>query len=215
MKLMEYNNYFDKLFLKYTSDTDLILKLKSELIEAYTHVNRHYHNIKHIETLFDLAHKYQHLITDFDLLLFSILYHDIVYFVSNFDNEEESASLCASRLKTLGLEQTKIKKSYEMILATKTHHLSDSVNNFDAQFFLDIDLSVLGSNPDTYDIYATQIRKEYSIYPDSVYNKGRIKIVENILSTQIFKTNIFNNELEKQARENINREINSLKNNLP
>ena len=53
-----------------------------------------------------------------------------------------------------------------------------------------------------------QIRKEYSIYPDFLYNPGRKKALEHFLEHKfIFQTEEFRTQYETKARENIKREI--------
>jgi predicted metal-dependent HD superfamily phosphohydrolase len=81
----------------------------------------------------------------------------------------------------------------------------------DINIFTDADLSVLGQDWNTYENYLIQIRKEYSIYPDFVYNSGRKKVLQHFLSMErIFKTNNFFEKLEAQAKENLQRELEQL-----
>ena len=74
----------------------------------------------------------------------------------------------------------------EQILATKSHVKS---TDSDTNFFTDADLSVLGQSWEVYSIYYKNVRKEYSIYPDLLYNPGRKKVLQHFLSmARIFKT---------------------------
>ena len=78
-------------------------------------------------------------------------------------------------------------------------------------FLLDADLAILGKDWETYENYIKQIRKEYSIYPDFLYNLGRKKILIHFLEfEEIFKTEHFKAKYEKIARENIQKEISML-----
>jgi predicted metal-dependent HD superfamily phosphohydrolase len=91
-----------------------------------------------------------------------------------------------------------------MILATKEHQRSDDETNL----FTDADLSVLGADRETYLLYVQQIRAEYSIYPDILYNPGRKKVLEHFLNMEnIFKTNEFRTKYESAARKNLEAEI--------
>lgn len=73
---------------------------------------------------------------------------------------------------------------------------------------MDLDLSILGKSKVEYENYYKNVRKEYKIYPDFMYNKGRIKALKSILeSDKIFKTDFFIHKYEEKARENINLEI--------
>jgi len=70
---------------------------------------------------------------------------------------------------------------------------------------------VLGADAETYQQYTQQIRKEYGIYPNIVYNPGRKKVLQHFLSMpHIYKTEVFYNRYEKQARVNLAWELNML-----
>ena len=85
----------------------------------------------------------------------------------------------------------------------------------DTNILLDIDLSILGENPMKYKEYCENIRKEYQIYPDFIYRKGRQKVLENILKLDsIYKTEFFKQEYESQAKENLTLELNQLNNGI-
>lgn len=79
----------------------------------------------------------------------------------------------------------------------------------DLQFLLDFDLAVLGANEKTYLNYTQQIRREYKLYPDFLYKKGRIKMLEHFLNKKrIFQSEPLFQLYENQARFNIEEELN-------
>lgn len=81
------------------------------------------------------------------------------------------------------------------------------------ELFLDLDLSILGATEEEYDAYARQIREEYSHYPWEAYSKGRRAVMEGFLKRErLYFTPHFHNKLEAAARNNIQREIDSLQN---
>lgn len=62
-----------------------------------------------------------------------------------------------------------------------------------------------------YSQYTKQVRQEYSIYSDVIYNAGRKKVLNHFLTmNRIFKTPYFFDKLEKQAKENLFKELESL-----
>jgi predicted metal-dependent HD superfamily phosphohydrolase len=72
-------------------------------------------------------------------------------------------------------------------------------------------LKILSKEWKEYEVYFKQIRKEYKIYPDMLYNPGRKKALQHFLENEfIFQTETFRTKYEKQARENIQREISQL-----
>ena len=147
----------------------------------------------------------QNDIEDFDSVLFSIFYHDFIYKSTSKDNEEKSAELAEKRMKQISVSKDTIELCKNQILATKSHVQS---TNKDTNYFTDADLSVLGQNWEAYSLYYKNVRKEYSIYPDFVYNQGRKKILNHFLSMdKIFKTDFFYNKFEAQAKKNLQKEM--------
>ncbi|SKC75491.1 HD domain-containing protein [Ohtaekwangia koreensis] len=179
-------------------------KLWSEIEKQYSSTKRYYHNQTHLENLLKELLPVKELITNWDCIVFSIAYHDIVYNTLRKDNEEKSASLAEKRLSEINFPAEGIRICVEQILATKSHTVS---KNPDTNLFTDADLSILGSDWSIYIEYANNIRKEYSFYPDLVYRPGRKKVLEHFLSMdRIFKTDEFSGRYENKARENIFRE---------
>ena len=190
-------------------------KIKSEylnqLFQLYSSPKRHYHNLQHIEALLKLTEQYKDLLISPQTIQFTIWYHDAIYNASKNDNEEQSAKLAKEHLTVMGVNTDIISNCYQLILATKTHQLPKKINSFDAQFLLDIDLSILAEPKKNYIEYTKLIRQEYIIYPDFLYNKGRKKVLQHFLdSDKIFKTNLFYNLYEKKARINLAFEIKNL-----
>ncbi len=136
---------------------------------------------------------------------FFLFYHDIIYDATSKSNEEKSAAVAKTRLARLGLHQDKISLISDQIIATKAHLKSEHT---DTNYLLDADLSVLGKDLGTYLDYTQKIRKEYSIYPNILYNPGRKKVLRHFLELEsIFKTDYFKEKYEMQARDNISHEI--------
>lgn len=152
-----------------------------------------------------LAFEYKSEITDFNTLLFSIFYHDIIYNAKRSDNELKSAQLASERLNRLGLTNDQINKCHEQILATKEHVNGAEI---DTNFLVDFDLAILGDEPEKYIEYTKRIRMEYDVYPDFIYNKGRRKVLRHFLEMdRIFKTNEFEANFAERAQENLRIEL--------
>ena len=82
----------------------------------------------------------------------------------------------------------------------------------DTNLFTDADLAILGTDWNSYKKYYQQIRKEYSIYPDMIYNPGRKKVLHHFLHMErIYKTVWFYNRYEQQAIINLEKELNCYK----
>ncbi|GAA5025062.1 hypothetical protein GCM10011506_09250 [Marivirga lumbricoides] len=201
-------NIWGQLASSYTADKARINHLWNEIATSYSQKKRYYHNLNHLSYMCDKLSTYQEKINDRDTLLFSIFYHDIVYDATRQDNEEKSADLARLRLAELGFPNHQIEKSSQQIIATRSHQKSDES---DTNFLLDFDLCILGDTPEKYQEYIRNIRKEYSIYPDFLYKRGRKKVLKHFLKmNQIFKTAEFVVTFEKQARVNLENELKSL-----
>jgi len=176
-----------------------------ELLHFYTNSNRHYHNLNHISYMLNLAEKFKDKISDFETLLFCIYYHDAIYNVKRKDNELKSAELADERLRSINYPEEKIKRCFDQIMATASHQTQ--IDN-DTNYLLDFDLGVLGDSEDKYAEYAKNIRREYAMYPDLLYNPARKKVLLHFLKMpQIYKTPEFLDERESQARLNLEIEL--------
>ncbi|MDU1891897.1 MAG: hypothetical protein E6767_14515 [Dysgonomonas sp.] len=188
---------------KYSSDYKLINKLWLEIINLYSDQNRYYHNLLHLQNILKELRPVINNIKNKDAILFATFYHDIIYDIKSKTNEEDSSLLANERLQELDFSDIQICK--EMILATKGHSKSE---NKDINLFIDADLSILGQDWSIYSNYMQQVRKEYIVYPDSVYNTGRKNLLKEMLGMDtIFKSEYFYDRLEQNARTNINTEI--------
>ena len=190
---------------RYSNDTALAGKLWDEIEKGYTAKKRYYHNQSHLENLLKELTSIKESIEDWDCIIFSIVYHDIVYNTHQKDNEEQSAALAEQRLAEIAFPADRINKCVQQILATKGHTVS---NDQDTNFFTDADLSILGAGWEVYETYFKNIRREYSYYPDLLYKPGRKKVLQHFLSMdKIFKTDKFFSRYEEQARKNLSAEL--------
>lgn len=190
---------------KYSNNNELATNLWLEIFTRYSEPKRHYHTITHLENIIGDLNEVKNKIEDWDTTLFAVFYHDIIYKASSSTNEADSAKLAVQKLSEIGYPAEKIAKCSTMILATKAHERSE---DSDTNYLIDADLAVLGSGQYDYRNYSEQIREEYSIYPDFIYNNGRKKALQHFLQMDaIFKTDHFSKKYEKQALFNIKDEL--------
>jgi predicted metal-dependent HD superfamily phosphohydrolase len=199
---------FIELLINYTDNTGLIDELWSEIENNYSSNKRHYHTLQHLDNLLTQLTEVKGEIQNWTVILFTLYYHDAVYNALKSNNEEKSAELAEKRMKQLSVPNDAIERCKKQILATKSHLKSTDI---DTNYFTDADLLVLGQSWETYSMYYKNVRKEYSIYPDFVYNPGRKKVLTHFLSMdRIFKTDFFYNNFEIQAKHNLQKEIDVL-----
>ena len=177
-----------------------------KLIKCYYEEHRFYHTFDHIKRMFDVANKYNLLLTDEQSM--AIFYHD-AYYDPGFDqNEELSAKMfmdyCFNQ-KAVSLDAFIVR---QIILDTK---LEISTIN-ESKLVIDLDLYDLGT--DRYENYKNNIRKEFYIYSDEEFRQGRVKWIESFLAREkIYISNIdVFVEMEEKARRNLSDELQELDN---
>jgi len=204
------NQRFKNLLSAFTKNEDKIDKLWSELKQHYTHKSRYYHNLTHLENMFNELDKWKGEIEDIEILQCSIFYHDIIYKSTRKDNELKSADVAKEVLKTFSLSANRITRCVHQIILTQHHHAKKE-DRLDEKLLLDFDLEILSRDWEQYKMYAQQIRKEYAIYPNFLYRKGRKKALASFLEREkIYQTEWYKKNCEPQARQNVIREIKEL-----
>ncbi|HOY41742.1 MAG TPA: hypothetical protein PLX60_07765 [Chitinophagales bacterium] len=199
---------FSNLLINYTTNSSLINELWDEVEKNYSGKKRHYHTLLHLENLLTKLTEVKSEIQNWESILFTLFYHDIIYTALKSDNEENSALLAEKRMQQLSVSNDIIERCKNQILATKSHSKS---TDSDTNYFTDADLSVLGQPWEIYSLYYKNVRKEYAIYPDFIYNTGRKKVIQHFLSmNSIYKTDYFYNQFEKVAKENLMKELSYL-----
>lgn len=182
------------------SDVKLFIDLKA----AYSHKSRHYHDCAHIAALLNEFRKLKHLAERPAEIEMAIWFHDAVYEAMRSDNEEASARWAKAYLSEAGAEPDAIDRINQIIIATKTHQ----VDFADGQLMVDLDLGILGTDPETFEAYDRAIRKEYALIPGPLYRGRRAKVLASFLERDaIFKTPEVHARLEAQARDNLSRKI--------
>lgn len=199
---------FYQLIKKYDTGEARISELWLEIEKAYSSSNRFYHTLAHLTALLNQLTEIQTEISNWEAVLFSLYYHDIVYDATQSDNEEQSAMVAAERMRCIKVPEPIIEVCEQHILATKWHKPSA---NMDSNYFTDADLSILGYSFEAYSMYAKSVRMEYLIYSDRIFNEGRSKVLKHFLRMErIFKTDFFYSRFEQQAKCNLAKELDTL-----
>lgn len=168
-----------------------------KIIELYSYENRQYHNLDHILYCLQQLEAYKDR-DDFLQLWLALLLHDIVYDTQYDKNEEDSGAFAQYVSDILELEVGD--DVDRLVVSTKKH---DSEVE-DEALICSIDMSILASDPETYDDYSKAIRAEYSWVPKEIYIPERIKILKSFFKA--FTHPDFEH-LNEKAHENIVREI--------
>ena len=128
----------------------------------------------------------------------------MVYDATRSDNEELSARLAEAHLRVDLRHEVG-----RLIRLTMTHKVEPQDRL--GAILIAIDLSILGAEPARYDAYAAAIRKEFAHVGDSDYRAGRSRVLSQFAARPfIFPDAGFAEKYDRQARENLAREIASL-----
>jgi len=203
------NNMIKSIFFDLLEDYSVNRSLKESLwneIETnYSEPKRFYHNLNHLDSIYLELKPIKTEIKDWNSVLFSMFYHDVVYDVKKKNNEERSAEYLEKVLAHIKVPSDQIINCSKIIKATKTHDLS---SDNDTNLFLDADISIFGKNWEGYLTYSENIRNEYSLYPSFIYNRERRKVLKKFLDAkQIYHTSYFSAKYSRKAKENIKREL--------
>lgn len=95
-------------------------------------------------------------------------------------------------------------------LIVATAHAA-SVHDEDAAVLVDVDLSILGADAQTYDRFECDVRKEYWWVPGPLFRQTRAKILQSFLDRpSVYATAHFRERLEQMAREDLGRAIGAM-----
>lgn len=155
-----------------------------ELLEHYSAPGRFYHTLEHLDELFSKIPQLGITMPSSELIM-SIFFHDYIYDPKSHDNEEQSQKIFKQWANKNNINTKSIDTVCEFILATKSH--KNLSGNQELDFFLDLDLSILGSETSRFNRYEKEIRKEYSFVPQNIYQQERNKIIKK-LSLSSFNT---------------------------
>jgi predicted metal-dependent HD superfamily phosphohydrolase len=188
-------------------------KWTTSLLARYSEVQRKYHTINHIYSMLRCLDTSESLVKDPTAVKLFIFFHDWVYDPMRHDNELQSIVVFQVFANELNLPEDLHGKVSRYIKATISHSL-DSEDDSDMKLCLDFDLEVLGREPSEYEVYASQIREEYSQYGDKEYTLGRIGVLQKFLARKrLFFSDKYHGRLEERARRNLEREILKLRSN--
>ncbi len=195
-----------QLLTKNAVNESIIEEQWQNLLTYYQESHRHYHNLTHLQELFELLLPFEAKLEHPEAVYFAIFYHDIIYSAFRKDNELKSAEYADKVLPLLKVDTMIAQLTYSLIIATKDHHALLPSNDF--HYFLDADLAILGVSWEKYDVYAKAIRQEYRHVPNILYRRSRKKVLQHLLQkTPLYYTPEFFERFEAQARANIKMEL--------
>eukprot|EP01059_Diplonema_ambulator_P036993 TRINITY_DN9567_c1_g1_i1.p1 TRINITY_DN9567_c1_g1~~TRINITY_DN9567_c1_g1_i1.p1 ORF type:complete len:721 (+),score=242.84 TRINITY_DN9567_c1_g1_i1:1063-3225(+) len=182
------------------------------LRDGYMGLGRYYHNLHHLEEMFEHFDALKDTMARPDLVAYAIYFHDAVYdaTAASGENEKASSALWRKYAGEAGIAADDTEAVAAWIDRT-ANHLSGAADG-DLAVFLDIDLAVLGRDRHAYFEYAQQISMEYAHVPNAVYFGKRAEVLQSFLTPErLYFTDTMHGKYGARARENITQEIEALK----
>jgi predicted metal-dependent HD superfamily phosphohydrolase len=174
---------------------------------AYAQPGRYYHTWTHIEALLCSAERDGMATPD---VILAVVFHDVVYDVTAKDNEAQSAARLRAAFdrRLVTATPADIAAASKMITLGEGDPVSD--------WFWDADREILAASADAYRAYAAAIRREYAIYPDFLYHRGRAAFLKGELARpHLYRTASYRERFEAAARTNIAAELKGLSSATP
>ena len=177
-----------------TRDVDV-----AQLAVRYAEPHRAYHTAEHVAECLAWLDQARDSAERPAELEAAIYFHDAVYDPRAHDNEARSAELFRALTAGSGIPTESIDRVASLIESTARH----AEEHGDAALLSDIDLSILGAPPLRYARFERDVRREYAMFDDASYRRGRAHVLRSFLERiQLYRTPRFA-RLEANARENL------------
>jgi predicted metal-dependent HD superfamily phosphohydrolase len=199
------------------SDVDLLLAwplpgaraLGAQLVAAYAHPSRRYHDTRHLTEVLARVHELSAEGVEFDRMavVLAAWFHDGVY-DGEPDAEKRSAAWAAEALPTL-VEPDTVDEVVRLVLLTEHHVPAD--DDLNGAALSDADLAILAAPPGRYAEYVADVRGEYAHVPDVLFATGRAAVLRDLLAKPtLFHTAHARAHWEPAARANVEAELDEL-----
>ena len=179
-----------------------------EAREGYRTPGRHYHTWEHV---LDCVEKLRLMPVEAPRTVFlALVFHDAVYVPGRRDNEALSADLAGDILREhTAIPEGEREAIRKIILATR-NHWPQTGSSHDLRTALDIDMSILGSDRETYDAYVANVKREFvpAAASEAQFRAGRAAFLSRLLlSRAMFTTEEGKVRWQAAARANVALEL--------
>ena len=180
---------------------DQSASIYKQLIDAYGEPQRVYHTLNHIRHCLKHFSRVRDRLHDADALELAIWFHDVIYVPGANDNEQLSAD-CFMQMTENSFEVSLRNRVYDLIMVTL--HCCNEINDDDAKFMVDIDLSSFGMPWEQFIKDSENVRKELPDVSDAEFYPRQCAFSKSLLDKpQFFQSDYFFRHFEAQARKNL------------
>jgi predicted metal-dependent HD superfamily phosphohydrolase len=177
------------------------------LIAAWSAPHRRYHALGHLAALLDGLAVHRDLAERLAEVELGLWLHDAIQVPGRDDDEARSAALAWRLLRDGDASESVARRVADLVLATGPARPDHGP---DGALLSDLDLSVLGADPERYEHYVAQVRAEYGWVGERRWRAGRRRVLESLLERGLYRTDRFRERLEEAARDNLRRELEAL-----
>jgi predicted metal-dependent HD superfamily phosphohydrolase len=193
---------FDALVRRLGGDEKAAGETFDTLSRAWGERTRRYHGHEHLAECLHQLDLAAHTLTSTDVVELALWFHDAVYVPAAADNEESSARLLIQESRRLRIDAATAERSAALVRAT-AHPTAEALAP-EAALMLDVDLSILGSDPVRFLEYEYAIGEEFQDTPRLKFEIGRGRFLTSLLARpSIFHTDFFRERYEAVAREQL------------
>lgn len=173
------------------------------LLDGYNEPQRYYHTLEHIEQCMTMFDQCKSLAADPDALELAVWFHDVIFEPGKPDNEARSAELYLQFSD--GVHDAAIRMLVKRLIMA-TLHDGSSLQDSDARYMVDIDLSSFGLSWEAFLRDSKNLRRESAHLSDAEYFQRKTDFQTCLLEKERFYlSDYFAERLEDQARDNLAR----------
>lgn len=179
--------------------------LGDELMGRWCEPHRRYHDVRHLASCLGAL---DDLGGGDPVVALALWFHDAVWTGAAGADEEASARLAERRLAGV-LAPREVAEVARLVRLTTTHDPEPGDER--GALVVDADLSVLGTAPGRYHVYARDVRAEYADVPDADFATGRSRVLRHLLGLEpLFRTPRGAELWQPVARTNLAAELDRL-----
>ncbi|XP_015608136.1 uncharacterized protein LOC107273958 [Cephus cinctus] len=196
-------------------DTSVCDSWFERLKEMYSEEKRTYHNLDSLCEKLSHYYEIKDNLKNPKALLLALFFQNFEYDPKALDGEDKNLEHFNTFAEEAGISNDSELHSETCALlkaaathSTEAHKVGGAFGGEDAHYLLDLDMAVLGAEPERYAEYRERIRGEYSFLSEPMYTALRLKVLQNFVQIpNIFATKEFRDKFEEQARQNIQDEV--------
>jgi len=180
---------------------DASAAIHQRLVNGYNEPQRRYHTLAHIDHCLSMFDQCKSLATNPDALEIAIWFHDAIFEPGKSDNEARSKKLYEEL--SAGVQADEFRALVGRLIMATLHN-ERSLDDNDAGFMVDIDLSSFGLPWEDFLRDSQHLREESTQLSDADYYRKQGEFRACLLARpRFYQTDFFSQRYEQQAHDNL------------